>query len=167
VNVGGRLRGRVLALERPPAREELERDDREGVLVARRADPLALGLLGREVTGCPQDRSRPGERIEAGGAGDPEVGHVHLPALVDEQVRRLHVSVHDPRLMRRVERGSRLLQPCQRFARRLGPRRTTSSSDPPDRYSITMNGRPFHSPTSKIVTMWASLESRAARAPRA
>src|SRR5262249_54454303 len=47
------------------------------------------------------------------------------------------------------------------------PLRSRSSSEPPLRNSITMNGRPCHSPTSKIVTVPGSPESlAAARASR-
>ena len=53
-----RLGRDAVALERPPARQELERDDREGVEVARRRRALALRLLGRQVATRSRARSR-------------------------------------------------------------------------------------------------------------
>jgi hypothetical protein len=69
---------------------------------------------------------------------------VDVLVLVQQEVGRLDVAVDDPARLRRVE--------CA----------TTSSSERPPSSSMTMNGRSCHSPTSKIVTVLGSLESRAA-----
>ncbi len=51
--------------------------------------------LGREVGGGAGDQPGLGERGVGLGAGDPEVGQLHLPVAGHQDVRRLHVAVHD------------------------------------------------------------------------
>ena len=149
------------ACERPPAGEELPRDDRERVPVAGRAGTLAPRLLRRQVPGGAEDRARLRERLHAGRGRDPEVGDLHVAAAVADQVPRLDVAVDDAGLVRRVERRGRVLEPAEHLRRRAraGGR---SSRLPPERYSITISGRPLCSSTSKIVTMLGLPERRAA-----
>jgi hypothetical protein len=57
--------------------------------------------------------------VEPRRARDPEVGDVDAVVLAEEQVRRLHVAMHDPARVRGVERAGRLVQPLERAAERL------------------------------------------------
>ena len=85
------------------------------------------------------------------------------PSLVEEQVPRLDVAMDDAVSVRGVERVAPPARASERLARLDGvPVLSRSSSEPPSRYSMTMNGRSRHSPTSKIVTVFGSAERRAA-----
>ena len=84
---------------------------RERVAVGRGRRATAGRLLGREVAGGPQDHARLGVRVDSGRAGDAEVGDVDVVVLVEQQVPGLHVPVHDPAVVRGVERARGLLQP--------------------------------------------------------
>ena len=53
--------------------------------------------LGREVRRRPGDHAGLGEGRIRGDPGDAEVGELHLPGPVDQDVGRLDVAVHDPR----------------------------------------------------------------------
>jgi hypothetical protein len=117
VDVRRGLGGRRVGFERPPAGQELERDDPERVEVARRRRALAARLLRREVAGGAEDRAGLRERVEACRARDPEVGDLDVATLVEEQVARLDVAVHDPRRVRRVERSRGVREPRERPAR--------------------------------------------------
>ena len=118
-DVRHRLRGDAVALERAAAGQQLEGDDAERVEIARRRRPLALRLLGREIRRGAEHRARLRERAEPRGARDAEVGDVHLPVAVEQEVRRLHVAVDDALAVSRVESVRRLLEPLERLARRL------------------------------------------------
>ena len=122
--MGGRLGGRRVGLERPPAREQLPRDDRECVPVARGACPLAPRLLRRQVPGRAEDRAGLRERLHAGRGRDPEVGDLHVPAAVADQVARLDVAMDDAGLVCRVERGGRVVEPAEHLRRRARARWT-------------------------------------------
>ena len=121
--MGGRLGGRRVGLERPPAREQLPRDDRQCVPVARGACPLAPRLLRRQVPGRAEDRPGLRERLHAGRGRDPEVGHLNVPAAVADQVARLDVAMDDAGLVCRVERGGRVVEPAEHLRRRARARR--------------------------------------------
>ena len=97
--------------------EQLVRDDAERVAVARRSRRVASGLLGREIPGGSEDRSGQGQGVEAGGGSDAEVGHVHAILVVQQEVRGLHVSMHDALCVGGVQTRSRLAEPLDRSAR--------------------------------------------------
>jgi len=48
-------------------------------------------------------------------AGDPEVGHLELAALVEEQIRRLYVAMDDSALVGGVDRLTGLREPVERL----------------------------------------------------
>ncbi len=48
--------------------------------------------------------------LRADGAGKPEIDHTHPTVRIDHGVRRLEVSMHDPRRMRRVQRLCSLVE---------------------------------------------------------
>ena len=96
-------------------------DDAERVGVGRGGHPEHLRLLGREVPGGPEHRTREGERVEARGRCDPEVANVHARLFVEEEVRGLDVAVHDTAGMGGVERERSLPEPRQRALGRLRP----------------------------------------------
>lgn len=87
---------RRLALEGLAAREQLEEDQARGVDVAAGVRGAVLDLLGRQVGDGPQDgAARRGRRLRGQRAGEPEVGHLDLTVLADDDVLRLDVPVHD------------------------------------------------------------------------
>ncbi len=113
-HVRDRLRRRGLTLERTLAGQELERDDRKRIEVARGRGPLATRLLGRQVARGADDRPGLGERAEIGCARDSEVGDLDALVVVQQQVRRLDVAVDDPVGVRGVEGGRGLPEPLER-----------------------------------------------------
>ena len=56
-----------------------------------------------------------------GGAGDAEVGDVHVALVVEQEVAGLHVSMDDPGGMGGVERSGGLVQPGDRCVLRYAP----------------------------------------------
>ena len=102
---------------RPLTGEQLVRDDAERVAVTRRSGCLASRLLGREIPGGSEDRAGQGQRVEACGGRDAEVGHVHAILVVKQEVRGLHVSMHDALGVRGVETRRRLAEPLDCSAR--------------------------------------------------
>ena len=119
-HVRHRLGRRRLALERAPSRQELEGDDRECVEVARGAGALTAGLLRCQVAGGADHGAHLGEGAEVGGARDAEVGDLDALVVVEQEVRRLDVAMHDPVRVRSVERRRGLPEPVERAADRLG-----------------------------------------------
>src|SRR4029078_5752942 len=116
VDVRCGLRGVRATLEGPPASEELVRDHPEGVAVAGRARGLAPRLFRSEVARGAHDRSRQGHpRRVLDRASDPEVGHLELAALVEEQIRRLYVAMDDSALVGGVDRLTGLREPVERL----------------------------------------------------
>ena len=111
-----RLRHRRLGRIGPLPGEQLVRDDTERIAVARRSRRLAPSLLWREIPGGPEHR--PGKRqcVEAGCGCDAEVGHVHAVLLVQQEVRRLHVSMHDALSVCGVQTRGGLAKPLDRPA---------------------------------------------------
>ena len=112
-----RLRHRSLGCVGPPAGEELVRDDTERIAVARRSRRLASSLLGREIPGGPEHRPGKGQGVEARCGRDAEVGHVHAVLLVQQEIRGLHVSMHDALSVRGVQTRGSLAEPLGRQAR--------------------------------------------------
>ena len=107
------LGGEGLGEVRPPAAEQLERDDGEPVAVARRGGRAANGLLGRHVAGGAEDRAHARQRDIARDPGDSEIGHADLAVGSEHQVRRLDVAVDDVRSMGSIERPPCLPEPRQ------------------------------------------------------
>lgn len=111
--------GGVLAGVRLGAGQHLVQHDPAGVDVAAGVGRTVLDLLGGQVRHRAQQR--PGG---VGGRADrpdqAEVGDLHPAVVPYEDVLRLHVAVHEPRPVRRPERGEDRLQDVQR---RPGPQR--------------------------------------------
>ena len=116
VDVGGCLGGRRLALEGAPAGEELVGDDGQRVAVACGRRLVALRLLGGEVAGRSEHgprRSHAGRLVDD--ARDPEVDDLEPVGAVEEEVRRLDVSMDDAVAVRGVEGFGRLREPGERL----------------------------------------------------
>ena len=98
----------ALAVERPTPCEALEEDAAERVDVGAAVDVAALDLLGRDVVDRADEAAIRRQAARRGKmAGEAEVAHVRVLCirfLAEEDVRRLHVAVHEPRCMRRIER---------------------------------------------------------------
>ena len=71
---------------------------------------LARGDLGCQVAGGAGDEARLGQRGVRLGAGDAEVGELHLPLRGHQDVGGLHVAVHDAGLVRGGQRVGGLTQ---------------------------------------------------------
>jgi hypothetical protein len=108
------LHGRVR--EGPGAREQLEREDAKRVLIRASIHLFAAPLFWAHVRGRPDHagRGRRRGRVAAERAGDAEVRDHRVPAVADENVRRLDVAMHDPIRVRVVERGGDVAQDSQR-----------------------------------------------------
>ena len=95
--------------------------------------------LGREVGRRPGDDAGLGEGGIRRDARDAEVGQLHLPGAVDQDVRRLDVAVHDPGGVGGGQGVGGLDQQRARPGRgRAAPRsRTSRPRSAPSTYSIT------------------------------
>ena len=116
-DTGGRWRelARSPPAVRPLAGEQLACDDGKGVPVARRRRRAPGQPLGGEVARRAHKAARRGQTRPCElGAREAEVCDPNLVLLVEQQVRRLHVPVHDPLGVRRVERLRGLRQPGER-----------------------------------------------------
>ncbi len=105
------------------ARDRFDEDDREGVQIGAAVERRARRLLGRRVSsGAHHGTRRLGPTRLCERARQTEVGHPQDPVLVEEQVRRLDVAVHQPTHVRVFERCGDLtadmdgLSRSQRFA---------------------------------------------------
>ena len=97
--------GRVAGEGRAPDGHLVEHHS-EGVDVAARVHPLALGLLGREVGGRAHDGAGLSQALlGVHGPGDAEVRDLDVPLRGDQDVARLHVAVDHPVPVREGERG--------------------------------------------------------------
>ena len=111
---------RVVTGERRPAADHLVDHDAERVQIAAGIGLRALGLLGREVRRRAHHRADLGEVLLDGGVerpGDAEVGHLHLPVVGDEDVRRLDVAVDHAVAMGEAEGGGHFASRSRRPAR--------------------------------------------------
>ena len=100
---------RAVTDERWSTGQHFEHHDSQRVDVAATINRRALGLLGREVRRGPHDQPRLGEMIFTGDRlGDTEVGDLHLRVRGNQNVARLHVSVHHSLSMGVAEGGGHL-----------------------------------------------------------
>ena len=102
---------RILASERRPSGNHLVHHDAKRIEVAARVRLSTLGLLRRKVGRRPHNRAGLrevglGRSVE--GAGDSEVGDLHLAVRSDQDVCRLDVAVRDVVLVSEPERGCNL-----------------------------------------------------------
>ena len=99
-------RDRRVPEEGGPPGHHLEEHDAERVDVAAGVDAHTLRLLGREVGGGAHHRPGLGEALlGVDRPGDPEVGHLHLTVVGDQDVAGLHVAVDHLVLVCVAERG--------------------------------------------------------------
>ena len=97
----------ALAVERAPPREALEEDAAERVDVGSAVDVAALDLLRRDVVDRADEaavrREAAGRREVPSEAEVADVRVLSFGLLADEDVRRLHVPVDEPRRVRGIE----------------------------------------------------------------
>jgi hypothetical protein len=93
----------VAALERQPPRESFEQHHAHRIHVRKRGRLHALGGFGRDVFVGADDHAVARIPVGAAHARDAEIGHFEAVALVDHQVGRLDVAVHDLLLVRVIE----------------------------------------------------------------
>ena len=106
----------VATLERLPAREAFVEQAAERVDVGSTVDLVAADLLGRDVVDRAHQRCVAGGRtFVAETLRQPEISQVGMPAPVDQHVRRLDVPVHQPTLVRGIERAADLHRNCNRL----------------------------------------------------
>ncbi len=120
-----RDRDLVLALERDVAGEHLEQHDPERVQVRLARHSVAQSLLRRNVIGRAEHAPIGGQAVLGERPRDAEVRHLRRALLVDEDVLRLDVAVHDPVVVRAAERAGDL----DRVRHRLGHRQAPVAAD--------------------------------------
>ena len=108
----------VVSRIRHLAREQLVEHDAEGVDVGSLVDLLALRLLGGDVVARPEDGARLRHALNVDGTRDAEVRDLGLALLGEEHVLRLDVSVHEPALVREVQRAGDLQPVAERLVDR-------------------------------------------------
>ena len=104
VQPGQRGGGFAVGFERWPAAEGFVEDHAERVQVGTAVDRAALHLFGCDVLGGADHDPVAGEIGLLGRLGDAEVGHQHPPVVGQQDVRRLHVAVHDAAAVGGTER---------------------------------------------------------------
>ncbi len=110
----------VADLVRRPAAQGVEGGGTQRPHVGGRRSHLSRGHLGREVAGGAGDQAGLGQRGVRLGPSDAEVGELHLPLGRHQDVRGLHVAVHDAGLVRGCERVGGLAQQRCGLVRRQG-----------------------------------------------
>ena len=88
------------------ARQGLVGHRGQRVDVGGRAGLVALELLGRHVHRRAEHHAAAGDARALHRRGDPQIGELGHAVLADQDVGRLHVAVHDARLVSVIERGS-------------------------------------------------------------
>ena len=149
LDMRARLSGGMVGGEGPAAGEQLEGDDGQRVAVAGVGRGVAARLLGRDVGRGAEDLPGLGQRGLGRHRGDAEVADRQAAALVDEQVGGLDVAVDDVGAC--AQSSASAASRSQRRARARGmsrPLRRRSATVPPEKCSMTMNGRPSCSPMS-------------------
>ncbi len=116
--MGPKRRQLVLARERDFARQALVEDAPKGIDIGAPVDRFAAELLGRDVVERADPlagRGRARRRCPAFGHAEVREVGVLAPAVPrDQHVGRLHVAMHEPALMSRVQRRPDLLHQSRR-----------------------------------------------------
>ena len=108
---------RTRALERQPARRHLVQHRTEGKQVGAGVEWLCLHLFRRHIRNRAQHRARTGQLVGrdlrfrvptrqgslSRNLGQSEIKNLRVPALGDENIRRLDIAVHDPLRMSGIE----------------------------------------------------------------
>ncbi|MNW53448.1 hypothetical protein D3C74_310090 [compost metagenome] len=117
VDVRDRDVDRGRARERPVPHDGLVGHDPQRVHVRRPGRGLADRLLGRQVLGRAHDHAgrRHGDLVRR--ERHPEVGDLHDPPRLEQDVARLHVAVDDSRDVRGVQGARRLREDRQQLGR--------------------------------------------------
>ncbi len=100
--------------ERRLAGEQLVRDQGQAIHVGARRHCLSLDALGRDVARRPHELAL---LAVSSGARDAEVRQLRVAGVVHDDVRGLHVEVHEPGPMGRVERPGELADECRDLRR--------------------------------------------------
>ena len=110
--VPGHHGGRLATRMGQAAGEALEQHAGQGVLIGSPVHRATRQPLRSQVVPRAQHRARTGQRrrIRGGGKRDAEVGQIGVVVRVDQDVRRLHVAVHQARGMSGVQRGRDLAE---------------------------------------------------------
>ena len=119
VAVLARELGEALALERPPAGDELVDHEAERIDVAADAHLAPEQLLGRHVGGRPRPHVLARQRV--GQPGQPEVGEPNLPPAVEHHVRGLQVAVQQALRVRGAQPLGDLARHVERLVEREAP----------------------------------------------
>ena len=90
-------------LKNPWAGQGFVEDGTQRVDVGCRGDLLAGGLLRRQVGRSAEHGSLLREPSQLGSARDPEIGDLEDTVLANEEVRGLHVPVHETRIVRMLQ----------------------------------------------------------------
>ena len=124
------LRGR--AFECPLAGEAFDEHETERVDIDTRTYGRSLDLFGSEVGGGAEHEPGRGDVNEP---GDPEVGEMGCPGLIEEDVCRLDVTMHDPLLVYvRERRGDTRTNLGRVLARKPANRKALGEGGPFDEF---------------------------------
>ncbi len=161
VDVPHRDRHEVVARERHVAGQQLVEHDARASRCPSSDRPSARAPARARCSRSSRARSRLRDAVHVERAGDPEVGHLRLPVVVQQDVLRLDVAVHEAAVVREGQRVRDLERELDRLANASsGPRADSSFRFSPSTYSKTMNWRPSCSPRSMTVTMFGCGELR-------
>jgi hypothetical protein len=106
---------RPVDLERGLAGQHGVDDARQRELIGARIHRLPRDLLGRHVPDGPDHHVHRRQLGRLAQLGHPEVEHLHLPVVGEEDVLRLQIAVGDVARMRRLERRRHLLRDLERL----------------------------------------------------